>query len=410
MKLMEFIFPIYHGYLLRFIKKLPILTNFFIIKWRISPLIHHFYSPVYLVKGKEKNSLVDIKVLFYGDMVSLSYLNSILFSKKPKIEMVDRSFIFNIEKKSCQFSTEIDAVFIKTDRVLSGFLQKKKNFLIPEWIRMELDVSEPLGDIYKRFKRGAKIDIKKIKKYRYSYEISTDPKKLEFFYNKMYLPYISKKYEKIDLPLASYNDVKRSFDKGKLLLAKEGDKYVSGVVIEIHNETAYLVFMGVVKFSEVDSYYISRGVGAALYYYSIVWAKENGINTLNFGDNRPFLNDGVFQYKRKWGMRIKLSRVFFGVFGFKLFNYSEGVQSFLVNNPFIYIDKDQLKAFIFIKKEDPVNNDELQHLLKNYYTPGLTELTINSSQGFTQDIEEKFSLNHQEKTFHATFTEKNRER
>ena len=395
----------YNEYLSHFIKKLMGTAELLIFRWRVLPLLHHLYSSVYLIKGKEKHGRVDITILFYGDENSLSYINNILFSKKPKIEEVERCFIFNIEKNLSEFANEIDAVFIKTDRIFTGFLQKKKFFTIPEWVEMELDVSGSLDTIYKNFKKSAREDIKKIKKMGYSYEISTDPDKLELFYNNMHLPYISEKYEKENLSLASFYDVKMSFKKGKLLLIKDSDKYVSGLVFEIHNKTAYPVYPGVSMTDGGLDYHLLRGAGAAIYYYSIIWAKDNGIKSMVWGNCRSFPNNGIFRFKRKWGMHIKLSRILFGVFGFKFYNHSISIQEFLANNPFIYIEKDQLKGFISVKKDGQLNNKEVQHLLKTYYTPGLTELNISAPNGFTQDAKTYSSLSNDEKNFYTILTD-----
>jgi len=44
---------------------------------------------------------------------------------------------------------------------------------------------------------------------------------------------------------------------------------------------------------------------ASLYYYGILRAKERGAAFVDFGLSRPFINDGVVKYKRKWAGKIE---------------------------------------------------------------------------------------------------------
>ena len=138
-------------------------------------------------------------------------------------------------------------------------------------------------------------------------------------------------------------------------------------------------------------------------HYAAIWAKENGIKLLDFGDTRAFLNDGVLQYKRKWGMSTNISKYMLGIFGFKIYNYSKSIQSFLTNNPFIYVDKNQLNGFIFIEKDELITRDEIQQFFRTYYTPGLTQLSIISPQGFTKDAKSYAYQNHQQKIIQSTY-------
>ncbi len=94
-----------------------------------------------------------------------------------------------------------------------------------------------------------------------------------------------------------------------------------------------------------DKYeYIQKGVIAASYYYLIQHSKQNGVDEINFGSCRSFANDGVFCYKKKWGAEIdKMNDFCTQIYSFKPFNDKTGVKSFLENNPFVRMEKNQLK-------------------------------------------------------------------
>ena len=89
---------------------------------------------------------------------------------------------------------------------------------------------------------------------------------------------------------------------------------------------------------------LKKGLGAASYYFLILWAKENSIKQIDFGTSRAFLNDGVSRFKRKWGTTIKKTKsITPSVFAFKACNNSQIAQNFKMNNPFVYLEKNQLK-------------------------------------------------------------------
>ncbi|MCD6467511.1 MAG: GNAT family N-acetyltransferase [Methanomicrobia archaeon] len=266
----------------------------------------------------------------------------------------------------------MDIIFVKTDKLFAPLLRRKGFFILPEWIRMSLDISRPLNYIYDGFKKSAKEDIRKIKKYGYTYEFSTNLEKFEFFYHKIYLPYILRRHGKRTIESAvNYYEIRNLFERGKLMLVKMGERYVSGLIFRTEGDTAIALYTGVL--SNPD--YLSKAAGSALYYFFIEWAKKQGFIKIKFGGARPFLNDGTFQYKKKWGMKISISRMMPGIFGLKICNYeSKATQSFLLHNPFLCIDKNRLKAMIFSHRK--ISDEESQKLRKKYYAPGMSDFEI----------------------------------
>jgi len=237
-------------------------------------------------------------------------MSTILFSEEPALEKIGSIFITNINSKLRQFTSDVDAVFIKSDRFFSRFLNKNGFIIVPEWINLVLDVSNPLADIMNRFNKSAKEDIRKIKKFNYSYEIFTDRDKKEFFYNKMFVPYISKIDKTSTVSKLYFQYMKYLLNRCRLLLVKDKNKYISGGLIRIKKNITQLPCMGIL---DGDIEYVKRGAISSLLYYHILWAKENNIELLDFGHTRSFLNDGVLRYKRKWGMKIRESKREFGV-------------------------------------------------------------------------------------------------
>jgi hypothetical protein len=345
------------------------------------------------LKGKERNVKTDISTLFLGDENSLAYVSKLIYADKPNQVRIGAIFIWNLKKKLDSYSKDVDMVIIKTDLFFSHFLEKKRFLIIPEWIEMSITIPGSLKEFVDTLGSSAKKDIKLIDKFGYSYEISKEDEKLDFFYRKMCIPYLVKRHGQFALlDLIKYSDLKRNFKQGSLLLVKDKDKYIAGSMIVNLKNVAYPAYMGILD----DSYYLPRGIGATLYYFPLSWAEKCRINSLNFGNTRTFLKSGDFQYKRKWKMTVNRSKYFFGIYGLMINqNIAKGTMSFLENNPFICANKMKLKGIIFLQQ--PLTYQKINSLWKKYYTSGFVNLSIFSFHNFNNDIRQYVKSNYKDK-------------
>ena len=350
---------------------------------------------VYLLEGKEKwggsnLTTLFLSSLFFGEK-ELLYLVDLLYSEEPAKESLGKVFIWKIKSKLNSRIPKADLVFIGLDELLSQFVAKQGFTIIPQWTLFMLDLSKPLPEINRlsRRKYRLKRDLIRIRKHKYSHEITHDPAKFEHFYYHMYLPYISKRFGRLAL-LKGFRSMKLIFEKGRLLLVKQGTDYIAGNIIVAHNESAFPSFFGV---KEGNIEYLKQGALAAVYYFTILWTKERGYEWCDFGHCRPFFNDGVFCYKKRWGMEIRRSKRNRNVFAMKICNFNRGGQDFLTKNPFVFTNQGKLKGLILATQDHPLTPEEVRSLFETYYIPGLDCLVIVSPQGFTQQAEE-FASSH----------------
>ena len=330
-------------------KVLAMIDQFIIIFSRFFLIISQLLLTAYIVSGKEKHNKKNLTILFIGDKKIFPYLSSLLFSEYPEIEKNFNVFIWNIKKIINKNNLSIDAIFIKNDRFYSHYFEKQGYIVIPEWISTTLDVSEPLEKIYKNFSKSVKEDIRKIKKYNYSYDISQDPSILDMFYYKMYLPYISWKYG-IFIKYANFYSIKHIFEQGgKILFIKRNNEYFFGGLFLKKKEKIYATYAGIMK-GKFDC--IHQGVIAGSYYYLITYAKKVGVKSINFGSCRPFINDGLFSYKRKWGIKIeKTGNENSENYFFKILNNNQVMSSFIKNNPFITFENNKINTNAIKKRK-----------------------------------------------------------
>lgn len=344
-----------------------------VIRKKINP------SSIFILNGKEKNSGYPIRSLIVGSRITALYLAGIIYDGNFDIEEA-REFAFPDTEPKIN-ARKMDMIMVLTSSLSSGF--PDNDFIaIPNEVNFTLDLSHQLEAILSKLNRRRRRSIQTIKKLGYSYEITDDDTKLRLFYNKMYCPYVSKRHRPF-VRLEGFAYLKQLFKKGGLLLVKRGKMYVSGILYCLVNKTVWTPCMGIFE-EHAQEKHVRRTAGDALLYFLILWAKKQGYNKINYGNSKPFLNDGVVRYKREWQMNVRQhSRT--RIILTKPCNFERGVRSFLMGNPFIFLDRQSLKGLVFVDHEHPVTWGEIEEILRQHYTPGLTSLLVISTSGFERN-------------------------
>ena len=344
-----------------------------------------FRFSVCLLQGKEKWGGDSLTTLFLGDERGVLNLSNLLYSEEPVKERLGKIFIWRIKSRINLDLPRTDLIFIKIDGLFSRFLSRQGFIIIPELILFMVDISKPLPEILKLSKnKSMRENLREMRRHNYSYEMTQDPAKFEYFYHQMYLPYVTKRYEELAF-ITGFQDMERAFKKGLLLLIKRGNDYIAGNILKMDHDTVFSVSLGI-KGGETK--YLKEGVLIACNYFTILWAKDKGYKWFDIGHSIPFFKDGLFNYKKSLGMGIKISTRVRTVLGMKICNFHQGVRNFLEKSPFIFIDQEKIKGLILVEQNHPLTLDEVQSLVKTYSIPGLDCMVILSHQGFTQQAEE----------------------
>ncbi len=200
----------------------------------------------------------------------------------------------------------------------------------------------------------------------------------------MYLPYIPRKFGE-STELVGPRFMRLFFEAGLLLLVKKGAEAVSGSVITVGDRSVKAMVIGVKEGSEG---HIRKGALAACYYFTVLWAKGKGYRSVDFGECRPFFDDGLFYFKKRWGMRLERYRHRSNVFGMRVGSPTSAALDFLGANPFIIQGREGLEGRILTGSAHPLSLEELKTILRSYLVPGLERLIVVSVRGFDPDAEE----------------------
>jgi len=250
---------------------------------RIFSIFGYLYTNIYLIEGKEKFSGKKISILYINKNERLDYLKKILFQDKIKYKKIDKIFIWSFTRRLNKNLNGVDAVFYKSDRFYSHLFEKKDFIVIPEWITMTIDTSDSLENLIKKFSKSGKEDLRKVKKYGYTYEITRDAEKLKYFYYQMYLQYIKKRHGKM-AKIINFYAFRNLLEMGsKLMLIKYKDEYVQGSLFSVKKDKIITTYTGLLEGKEK---LLKKGISAAPYYFLIKWAKENNLKLIDFGKCR----------------------------------------------------------------------------------------------------------------------------
>jgi hypothetical protein len=330
------------------------ISDFFSLVLRLISIIDQLNLNAYHIRGIGRYNKKEINIIFFGKKEFDYYIKNRIFSEINEINFYGRVFLGKIEKRILKDFPKIDIIFIKCDRFYLEYLEKKNLIIIPEWISMELDTSDSIDNIITKFSSSARKDIKKIKKFNYTYEITDEIDKLKKFYKKMYLPYLAYKHGKNAI-IYNWYLLKLLIKLGyKLLLIKHNNEYISGSIIKIETKKGLIARFGAININRLE--YLKKGGCAAYYYFPILYSIKNNIKKINFGTCKPYFEDGLFRYKKKWGTSVIASDKLLcpDIIGFKVLKRNEDVYNYLINNPFIFRTQDSFYGLFFAKNHQDV--------------------------------------------------------
>jgi len=288
----------------------------------------------------------NIKIIFVckGDEIDKNYFRSLIFNENYDENYLGKVWVWSLIYYILRFGKSHDLIIIKTRMNICNLFRSKKRFVIPDWISCEIDLGSDLRS-HSISKHTFKNNVRKINKSNFGYTITKDPLYFHYFYNNMYLPYLSNRHGNLGLEI-SLERMKISFEDGELLLIKDGEEIIAGVLID------YKVMNGIPRTTQLgvldgDFHYVKKGALIAIYYYTIEYLRKRNYKKLGLGRARPFINDGLLKHKLYWGANIvcETSQAFL----FCILSNKKCLKTFLLNNPFICIDRNGLSLATFPK-------------------------------------------------------------
>lgn len=254
---------------------------------------------------------------------------------------------------------------------------------VPAWVRQEISLADSwdgvIASLGKNVRDG---QLRKIRKFGLTSVTTKEAAEADTFYDTMYVPHTRRRFG-LAADIVSRDDVQACVTHGALLKILRGEEVIAACALNDTGEKLELCFIG---FSEADLRKID-GASAAIYYFTLQYAFENGYRKVDYYGSRPVLNDGVFATKRRWGAAVyddwSLEHLLF-----RLNSFSTGVRSFLRTNPLLTCHGDQLIARV-LTDQVPLTAEEVKKTIRQFVSPGLGGLNVYATSGIERDAQDE---------------------
>jgi hypothetical protein len=168
------------------------------------------------------------------------------------------------------------------------------------------------------------------------------------------------------------------------LLIKRDGRTVAGGLCRAQGEKVRFIYLGI---ANADRRLMKEHVIGALYISRLHWANQAGYQVADFLGCPPFMDMGVFQYKRKWGTTISTPSRLHKQIWFRFQRDTPAVRQFLKDNPCVTVDeKGDLHGLVLVD-EAPVTPEMEAQYHKRYFTPGMKSLLISPVTDLLQGLE-----------------------
>ena len=335
-----------------------------------------YFTKVILIQGSGKRSQQSLRVLFSGAENSMYYVIDTIFGDSEVTMHESAVWSKNLWSYAQQENSKHDLAIIQTDALPHEIKSKNKAFILPCWIGGVKELAK--GIQLARQDSQIKSDIRRIRKNRLGYRVSTEEHDFDCFYQQMYLPYIKKIYGNFAF-LMTYEDMKATLQQSQLFFITQDGVDIAGGIHVFDDAKEIPVREWTIGVKDGDRSWVKMGALSALDHFETVYLHEKGYSHLHKGASRPFLNDGVLRFKLKRGMTItdhtEQSLVLCGL------QNRQGVETFLQNNPFLYMDEGELHGAIFISSDTHLNQDVADSLYKKWYPSESVKLNLFTANG-----------------------------
>jgi hypothetical protein len=187
--------------------------------------------------------------------------------------------------------------------------QAKHALLVPRYVCMAIDLPETQQAFVSGLGSSAKADLRRISKQAFETQVCHDASVLAEFHARFHVPAIKSRHGARAYP-ASLADLEAAFamEGAELLQVFLDGEWVGGVLNRADPVNYRLMRLG---WQQGREDLLRKGVVNALYHACIERAFSLERHTLILGGTLPFLEDGVFAYKAKWGARLDVGETLY---------------------------------------------------------------------------------------------------
>jgi hypothetical protein len=237
-------------------------------------------------------------VTYIGEGESIAYIMHLL-TQKPAAALSRRLPLWRLRKRLRDALHAQHIVIVEGNRLLQWCIPQAGYETVP-WIRQIVDLHDASYQ-----NRRPKIEAtfgRLVRKNSFAYTTTQDQRRGTYFYNHVYLPYITSRYLDKTHPRA-ISEMHSAMKHGFLLEVYDHDRLIAGAICRKQKHKVTAVAFGVAR---PHDELLRKGALTSVYYFLFKWAESNGMKQVDLLRSRANLEDGVFEHKRRWGARPML--------------------------------------------------------------------------------------------------------
>lgn len=321
-------------------------------------------------------------IIYIGNGASIEAISSIFFPLPPKVVEMKRASLWQIKTLIENSIQKKDIVICELNKSIK-FPQFSRYlfFTMPVWIKQKINnIERPIDHILADMNQTMRRRIRQLEKQDFSYFFSIDPNDFDRFFHTMYLPYIKSRFYGKGIVLQNYESLYQVFQRGGLLIVKQGQDEVCGMLCDIIGNTCRAWQMGV-KNGDFDL--VKKGSLVALWWSMLDWARLQKARQFDLGATRALISDGPFNFKRQWGTKIYPDRGVYSQWTFICRELPLKMLQFLNERGIITeVDGKNYQLYIINPTEDAENFD---------FSPLLNTAALNGVNGIVALNEYNFN-------------------
>ena len=271
----------------------------------------------------------------------------------------------DVEMVVCEFSPLFPFYFDTTFVVSS-----------PVLIEQEVFLPENLDDLYNH--PNFRVIRRKLNRTRRRVDFKSyftrEKSDFDLYYHRMYLPYITKRHGKA-ATISSYDGTLENFNRGGLVMIREGQKTVAGMLIVLKDQICFYLETGIL---DGDEDLIRKDIHTFNLWSVAEWANQQGSRRLNMGAASAWRSNGVFNYKRNWGALVRRFRIIRSNLFYLMESPSQEFLEHLNKKGIVTEDRGRYYGVIFSKNIIQKDDNWLKEELSNAVEDGLSGILVLS--------------------------------
>ncbi|PID58072.1 hypothetical protein CSB45_05110 [candidate division KSB3 bacterium] len=344
-------------------------------------IVVHFNMTVDRYEGLRNGHPVTL--LWIGTDEMKKYILEKLYDSEYRFTHVTRTNVFMLKNTLRDLSPHVDLMYVEMNSLLPGLqdFMRIKPYVLSS-MRVEEYKKKKYNEARKLLERNG-VELKE-------FSIRTHLDRFRLFYEQLYVPHISSKWGKQSVE--SFDMLKIFYAKGVLQTAYHGDEAIAANVWLFQGDTLVKCKYGVRNAKDK----LHRA--AASYYTSLDYAKKHGFVYFNGFHVRSFMNDGLFRYKREWGLSVSVEErnyYFDKDLYLNVVNYCPGVIDFLREEPFLAVRDHGLRAQLLCSCRDSGLVEEIMTHYHRYKTGGVALYEFHVARDVTDQEKDEIYRRHE---------------